>query len=99
MRVPKVLESAACFFAILAISHCALHAGTTGSIFGTVTDPSGSVLPGAKLTLTNTAQGVQNKATSDSKGAYTFPSLPVGQYRLQVEAPGFRSQDRTGLRV
>ncbi|HYL76920.1 MAG TPA: TonB-dependent receptor [Bryobacteraceae bacterium] len=98
MRVP-ILEIAVRVFAILAISHCALHAGTTGSIFGTVTDPSGSVLPGAKLTLTNTAQGIQNKTTSDAKGAYTFPTLPVGQYRLQVEARGFRPQDRTGLRV
>src|SRR4029077_1549481 len=60
-------------------------AGTTGSISGTVTDPTGSVVPGATLTVTSTTQGVQHKARSDAKGAYTFPSLPVGQYRLEVE--------------
>jgi hypothetical protein len=85
--------------AVLAFSHLALRAGTTGSISGTIMDPSGSVLPAAKLTLTNVIQGVQNKTTSDAKGVYTFPSLPVGQYSLQVEAQGFKSQTRAGLRI
>lgn len=76
-----------------------LLAGTTGSISGTVTDPSGLALPGVKLTLTNILQGIQNKTASDSKGVYTFPSLPVGQYKLDVESQGFKPQSRTGLRI
>ena len=72
-------------------------AAVTGSASGTVQDPSGGVIPGAMLTITNTAQGIQRKATTDARGAYTFPSLPVGTYDLQVEASGFRLFKRTGL--
>ena len=49
------------------------------------------------LTVTNTAQGIKNQTTSDTKGDYVFPSLPVGRYDLLVEAPGFKAQTRTGL--
>ena len=74
-----------------------VQAGTTGSISGTLTDPTGAVIPGAGLTVTNTAQGIQHKTTSDTKGMYTFPSLPVGKYSLQVEANGFKPQNRSNL--
>ena len=84
---------------VLLSSQVALQAGTSGSISGTVTDPSGSVIPGAKVTVTSSAQGIQNKTTTDAKGVYTFPSLPVGQYRLAAEARGFRPQTRAGLAV
>jgi hypothetical protein len=70
-----------------------------GRIAGVVMDPSGSIILGAKLILTNTAQGVQYKASTDSRGAYSFPSVPVGRYDLAVEATGFRPQNRTGLAV
>src|SRR5579862_9402591 len=95
-RAPRVaLLLAAALFGLQA----SLWAATTGSISGTLTDQTGALIPGATLTVTNTAQGVQTKTTSDAKGAYTFPSLPVGQYSLQVEAPGFKPQNRTGLMV
>lgn len=81
---------------IVALS-TSVRAGTTGSIAGTLTDPTGAVIPGASLTVTNTAQGIQSKATSDTKGTYTFPSLPVGKYSLQVEATGFKPQSRSNL--
>ncbi len=77
----------------------AAWAGTTGSIAGTIKDQSGAVIPGAKLTVTHTTQGIQTKTTSDSKGDYTFPSLPVGRYDLQVIADGFKPQNRTGLTI
>ncbi|HEV3197193.1 MAG TPA: TonB-dependent receptor [Bryobacteraceae bacterium] len=76
-----------------------LWAGTTGSISGTVIDPTGSVVPGAMLTVTSITQGLQHKARSDAKGSYTFPSLPVAQYRLEVEAQGFKPQQRTGIKI
>ena len=68
-----------------------------GSISGVVKDQTGSVIPGASVTVTNTTQGVKNSAISDSKGAYAFPSLPVGRYDLRVEVTGFKPQSRTGL--
>ena len=77
----------------------AAWAGTTGSIAGIITDPTGAVIPGARLTVTNTAQGIQRKAIADSKGAYAFPSLPVGEYRLRAEAQGFKPQNRTDLMI
>ena len=72
-------------------------AAVYGSIGGIVTDRSGSVIPGAKLTLTNTAQGLPFKSSTDSKGDYFFPSVPVGKYDLAVEAAGFEPHKRIGL--
>src|SRR5262245_12569706 len=69
----------------------------TGRITGTVRDQSGGVIGGAMVTVTNTAQGVQNKTTTDAQGNYTFPSLPVGRYDLKIEAGGFKPESRTNL--
>ena len=56
------------------------------TIVGTVTDPTGAVLPGAKITLTNTATGFIRAAESNEAGNYSAPELPVGQYNIKVEA-------------
>ncbi|MBZ5620934.1 MAG: TonB-dependent receptor [Acidobacteriia bacterium] len=96
MNIPG---TALIFTGALVAFHTAVWAGTNGTISGTITDPTGSVVPGVKLTVTNTAQGIQRQTASDAKGAYAFPSLPIGQYRLQVEAQGFKPQNRTGLRI
>ncbi len=74
-------------------------AAVTGSISGTVTDATGAVIPGAAVTLLNTAQGIQSKTTTDGKGFYSFPRLPVGHYDLQIESDGFRPQKRADLVV
>ena len=82
----------------LLLSVAALSWGaTTGSIFGTLKDPSGAVIPGATITVTNTAQGIQTKTTTDDKGVYTFPSLTVGRYNLVAEASGFKAAKRNDL--
>jgi Carboxypeptidase regulatory-like domain len=70
-----------------------------GSVGGIVTDQSGSVVPGSKLTLNNKAQGIPYKTSTDAKGAYSFPSIPVGHYDLAVESAGFETQHRNGLVV
>ncbi len=71
----------------------------TGSVSGTVTDPTGAVVPGATITVTNTTQGVQRKETTNGQGIYTFPSLPVGTYDIRAESTGFRASKRTGVVV
>ena len=76
-----------------------LGAATTGSISGTVKDPSGAVIPGASVIATNTATNVQAKTTTDEKGFYAFPSLPVGRYNVKVENQGFGTQSRNNLDV
>ena len=79
--------------------HLVLWAGTTGSISGTLTDPAGAVIPQAKVTVISTAQGIEHSVTSDSNGRYSFSGLPVGEYSVRAEMPGFRTQRRTGLTV
>src|ERR1700682_1336879 len=74
-----------------------LIGGTTGSISGTIKDPSGAVIPGAIVTVTNTAMGIARKVTADSKGDYAFGTLAVGRYDLEVVADGFRPYTRSGL--
>ncbi len=77
----------------------AVIAAVSGSISGTIKDPSGAVIPGVTVMITNTAQGLTYKTTSDAKGTYAFPSLPVGHYDLQIQVSGFTSDKRTGLAV
>ena len=66
-----------------------------GSISGTIKDPSAGVVPGATLTLVNTAIGTQFATTSDGQGAYAFPNVPVGRYELSVTLNGFKPIKRT----
>src|SRR5882762_3070253 len=61
-----------------------------GSITGRVTDPSGGVVPGALITVTNTATNVSNSATTNEAGAYSVLYLPPGQYTVVAEAKGFK---------
>ncbi len=72
-------------------------AGVGGSISGTVKDPVGAAIVGASVVLTNTATGVRSSATSDGRGGYTFPVLPVGAYVLEVSHPGFKPYRRTEI--
>ncbi len=74
-------------------------AATTGSIAGIVRDPATAMIPGATVTVTNTAMGIVTKTMTDDKGNYTLPSLAVGRYDLKVEADGFRPQTRNGIVV
>jgi Carboxypeptidase regulatory-like domain len=80
---------------------CALasSAATSGSISGTVKDPSGAILPGVALTLKNTALGTEYKTTTDARGYYSFPNLPVGAYDLALELPSFETQKKSSIAV
>src|SRR6266481_2448830 len=64
---------------------------STGSIVGTVTDPSGAVVNGAKVTVTNTATGQTIELVSNSAGAFNSGSLSPGNYKVQVAARGFNT--------
>src|ERR1700732_465615 len=84
-------------FAALITCMPVAQGAVTGRIAGTVKDSSGGAIPGAMLIATNPAQNVQIKTTTDAKGDYAFPSLPVGNYEIQCETPGFRTEKRIGL--
>ncbi len=61
----------------------------TGSVRGTVTDPSGAVVSGADVTATNVATGVATHTVSDHSGLYNIQFLPIGSYTVTATAPGF----------
>jgi hypothetical protein len=67
----------------------------SGSIVGSVTDPSGAVLSGAKVTITNSATGQTLETTSNSAGAYASGALLPGTYKVQVSSKGFSSVSST----
>src|SRR5690349_19557949 len=60
------------------------------SITGTISDPSGGLVPNAELTLTSLQRGTAVKATTGQEGLFTFPNLEPGSYELKVTAAGFR---------
>ena len=60
-------------------------------------DPSGAAIAKASVTLVNTSTGVRQSATADGRGSYAFPVLPVGDYVLEVNHPGFKPYRRTGI--
>ncbi len=70
-----------------------------GSISGVVTDPAGSSIAGASITVTNTAMGTQSSTVTTGAGAYTVPELPAGHYSVTVSAPGFSKLIRNGITV
>jgi hypothetical protein len=74
-------------------------AQSTAALSGTVTDATGAVVAGAKVIATNQATGVESTTQTDTAGAYLFPSLPIGIYRLQVTAPGFQSAIVANLKL
>jgi hypothetical protein len=74
-------------------------ASITGSISGVVTDSSGAVIAGAQVVAIDTQTGVRTTVTTDAKGFYSFPSLPVGTYDLEISQVGFKTFHKTGLVV
>ena len=82
----------------LVISLVPLCAQTTsGAIVGSVTDPSGAVIGGASIIVTNMDTGISVKATTDSSGEYVVTPLSIGRYSVAVEATGFKRSVRTDI--
>ncbi len=84
---------------LLSISICAeLSAQTTSTtILGTVSDLTGAVISGAKVTVTNTRTGVKREDTTSSTGDFSFPLLDVGVYDIEVNAQGFKQELRRNI--
>ena len=73
------------------------QAVNNAQIHGVVQDPSGAVVPGAKITAKQADTGRLQTATSGTDGAYLLPGLPVGAYSLEVAAPTFKKYLQTGI--
>src|SRR5262245_31204306 len=68
-----------------------VNAQTQAGISGVIHDPSGAVIPGVSVTVTNPATNFSRSAVSNEAGVYNFPSLQPGRYNIKVELPGFRT--------
>lgn len=88
MQKHWIYKFAAC--ALLAVCCVMGRAQTiTGSVNGTVTDPSGAVVPNAKVVATNVATGVTTPTTTNNDGIYNIRFLQIGTYKVTIDAPGF----------
>ncbi|PYV88151.1 MAG: hypothetical protein DMG05_16010, partial [Acidobacteria bacterium] len=70
---------------------------TTASMAGNVVDPTGAMVPDAKVTVRNTETGFEQTVSTGATGAFLFPRLPVGVYQLTVEKPGFSTYVQEGI--
>ncbi len=68
---------------------------SAGTIQGTVKDPSGAVIPGATVTISNSVSGYKRTATTDASGQFTFSNVPFNPYRLEATAKGFSQAAQT----
>ena len=82
----------------LAVTPVPLRAqAVTATINGTVSDPSGAAISGAKITATDTERGTQYTATTNADGRYSIPNLLVGVYNVKVENAGFQTATQSNI--
>src|SRR6266436_3400606 len=77
------------FAFVFSISAFAQAGGSSGSITGTVLDPSGAVVPNAAVELRNPVSGFDRTTKSDNAGNFSFVNVPLNLYHMTVAAPGF----------
>ncbi len=86
----------ALFFMLLAATPCAAQQATA-QITGTVKDPSGAIIVGSKVTLTNLDTGIAHSTVTNKQGDYLFTLVPIGAYELAVEREGFHKYEQKGI--
>jgi hypothetical protein len=98
MQVTRLRTYVGVLVLALAVFCCSrLNAGVTASISGTVTDPSGAAVVGATVTATNVDTGITTTQSTNGQGYYSFQSLPLGKYTIDVQQKGFKEYQKTGL--
>ncbi len=88
-----------CFFACLILSLATSAQLPTSTLNGTITDPQGAAVAGAKVSITGQATGISRETTADSSGFYTFANLAPGDYTLKVENPSFAAAEVKDIRL
>ena len=89
-----LLAAALAFFSVCGWSQTQL-----ATVSGTITDPSGAVVPGVSVTIVSQGTGLKRSALTDTAGEYRFAGLPTGNYSLRLEKTGFQSQVREGVQL
>jgi hypothetical protein len=69
----------------------------TATSLGTVTDPSGGVIPNVTVTITNHATGLARTSSTNDVGQYVFPAVQIGNYDLKAAAEGFKAHETKGV--
>jgi hypothetical protein len=100
-RFSRNLSAWVCLLAALVVLSCpSIHAQTfRGTILGSVTDSSGAAVPGATVTIKNLDTGLTRTVVTSDDGSYSAPELPIGNYSVTVEKPGFKTGVVSGIRV
>src|SRR5215510_1880978 len=78
-------------------SVCAWSQTQLATVFGTITDQSGAVVPGAQVTIVNKSTGLTREALTDPTGQYHLAGLPTGNYAVRIEKNGFQTRVREGI--
>lgn len=86
-------------FLVLSVTSCLLASLDRGAIRGTVTDPQGAIVPGAKIVVHSVETGVDTKLETNSTGFYLATELVPGTYEVNIEAPGFSPVSIKGIKV
>jgi hypothetical protein len=73
--------------------------GINATVGGTVSDPSKALIPGVTVTATNTGTNIANTTVTNESGAYQFPALQPGNYKVSAELPGFQTQTFTDVQL
>src|SRR5262245_18810244 len=82
---------------VLAATPALMAQVTTATIFGTVKDDSGAVLPGVSVTVRHTETGKSRAVITDDEGRYKAPELDLGDYEVHAELSGFQTTVRSGI--
>jgi hypothetical protein len=84
---------------ITALCCCVLFAQDRGTFVGEVTDPSGAAIPNVRVTVVQPSTNLTVETVTNAAGQYRVPNLPVGEYKITFEAPGFKTGVRENLRL
>jgi outer membrane receptor protein involved in Fe transport len=97
LKVSRTICFALLVVMLSVFSSAAFGQLSTATLFGTITDPAGAAIPKAKVKITQTDTGFVRTVTTNDNGSYRADFLPIGPYRVTVEATGFKTLDRGGV--
>ena len=99
-RFVRLFSSRACLHLVLSLALLPRYAWSQAqlaTLSGTITDPSGAVVPGVRVTIVGQGTGLKRSVLTDTVGEYRFAGLPTGDYSVCVEKTGFQTQVREGV--
>lgn len=93
----KIGSAIACLLVLILLSSLSFAQQLTGTLTGTVADSAGAVVPNAKITMKNESSGDLRTSVSNGAGYFSITAVQPGSYTVSIEAPGFKTWQRTGI--